>query len=80
MTVPINYTPGDWPEVWAETAQGKLDQTEQDGLFPADVDGYELGWVAGTAQSKVGAPSTVTPDLQGNQATKTPYVNLHLFP
>jgi hypothetical protein len=80
MALTDNYVPGDWPVIWQATEQGELDQTEIDANFPDDIDGYELGWVAGTAASDVGAPSTVTPDIQGNQKTKTPYVGYHLFP
>jgi hypothetical protein len=80
MTTPIQDWGHDWNWYQQQTEQGKLDQTEIDANFPDDIDGSEFGWTASVDFIGDNDADVLVPDLQGQQAAKTPYVNLHLFP
>jgi len=88
-----NYNPGDWPQVvdqqeanedaFTEGAGQQLSsavQPTEATVAALGLSGDDRSWKQEVPALVVGAPSTVTPDLQGKQASKTPYVNLHLFP
>ena len=90
--VPVNYLPGDWPEPAdqrdsneqafttgvgqerssavqvPEAAQAALELSGDERLYPEEIVAIE-----------VAAPSALTPDIAGKQASQTPYVNYHLF-
>src|ERR1017187_6356550 len=90
--LPNNYVPGDWNETFAERDSNRAayggsaselstvapPTQPQEAALP--ISGDARNWTNQLVSDNVCAPSTVTPDLQGKQASKTPYVNLHLFP
>ena len=91
--LPENYVPGDWPEVAARQAANELAFTDGEGqelstavqvpeADQADLDlsGDERSWPNEIEAIETAAPSALTPDIQGKQASQTPYVGLHLFP
>ena len=91
--VPVNYIPGDWPQTAAERDANELAFTDGEGqeLSTAvqvteadqadlDISGDERLWPEDIAAIAVAAPSALTPDIAGKQASQTPYVNYHLFP
>jgi hypothetical protein len=92
MTLVNNYVPGDWPEVLAERDANKAayghSGTELSTVQPPTeaavaalgLSGDDRKWSAQIVTDAVGAPSTLTPDIQGKQASKTPYVSGHLYP
>lgn len=90
--VPVNYIPGDWPQTAAERDANELAFTDGEGqeLSTAvqvteadqadlDISGDERLWPEDIAAIAVAAPSALTPDIAGKQASQTPYVNYHLY-
>lgn len=91
--VPVNYIPGDWPETAANRDANETAFTDGEGqqLSTAvqvteaaqadlEISGDERLWPEDIAAIEVAAPSALTPDIQGNQKSQTPYVGYHLFP
>lgn len=91
--LPVNYVPGDWPEVAATQAANEEAFTSGEGqeLSTAvqvteaaqtdlDISGDERLWPEDVAAAKIGAPSQVNPNIANEQASQTPYVEYHLYP
>jgi hypothetical protein len=93
MTTPNNYIPGDWPDLAARQAaneeaftsgeaqelSGAVQVTEA-AQTSLNISGDERTYAGQIKEDVIGAPSTLTPDLQGKQKSQTPYVGYHLFP
>jgi hypothetical protein len=91
--VPVNYVPGDWPETAANRDANETAFTDGEGqqlssavqVPEADQAALELSgderlYPEEIVAVAVAAPSALTPDIAGKQASQTPYVNYHLFP
>lgn len=86
-----NYNPGDWPQVLDTQAANETAFTDEEGqelstavqpteaaVAALDISGDDRSWAGEVAEVAVGAPSTLNPDIQGKQASQTPYVLNHL--
>jgi len=95
-----SYNPGDWPQTLEQQAANETafsTQTAQELSSAVQVSearqallglsGDDRTWSKEVPAIKVGAPSMLTPDIQGNQeknpypaTTVVPYIGNHLFP